>query len=391
MSEPRKVALYHPWIYLRGGIERTIVELVKRSRHDWTLFTSYYRPEDTFPEFSEFNVIQLAGVSVTRNVWSVATACLKLLVTDPGLKSYDALMISCEGIGNLLTFRVSGMPLLCLCHTPLKVAYDPHHRERWLKMHHPGLPTRAGVRLFTLVDRLTWRRYARIFCTGHEVESRLLSAGLVRPEQIEIAHPGVDTDQLKPTGRREPFFLWLGRIKWWKNPELGLDAFDEFRRRGGAGMRLVVAGVVDDSSREYFQQLKQRYDRPDVEFVCPPGDEELHDLLDRSTAVLCTTPNEDWGIVPLEAMSFGKPVIAVGRGGPTETVVHGETGFLCAESPGAFAEAMAKLACDPGLQEQMSVAARERSERYHWRHFVETIDAYVDTIAPRATLHPLKG
>ncbi|HSP54344.1 MAG TPA: glycosyltransferase family 4 protein [Dehalococcoidia bacterium] len=377
MSGRRRIALYHPWIYLRGGIERTIVELVTRSRHDWTLFTSHYRPEDTFPEFSRFNVVRLSGVSVERNVRSVAAACLKLLMTGPGIKSYDALMISSEGIGNLLSFRVRGVPQICLCHTPLKVAYDAYHRERWLRMQQPGLATRAGVRLFTLVDRLTWRRYNRIFCTGREVERRLLNAGLARPGQIAIAHPGVDVDTLRPTGRREPFFLWLGRIKWWKNPELAIEAFREYRRSGG-DMRLTVAGVVDDGSRSYFQGLKAAYGGPDVNFIVPSGDDQLHDLIDRSTAVLCTTPNEDWGIVPLEAMAFGKPVIAVDRGGPTESVLNGETGFLCDESPRAFADAMSMLARDPELQGRMSRAARQRSERYHWRHFVEPIDEYID-------------
>lgn len=383
MTGQRRVALYHPWIYLRGGIERTLVELVTRSRHDWTLFTSHYRPEDTFPEFSDFNVLRLSGVSVNRDVRSVAAACIKLLTTDPGVKAYDALMISSEGIGNLLSFRVNGVPQVCLCHTPLKVAYDPYHRKLWRKLQRPGLATRAGVRMFTFADRFTWRRYGRIFCTGREVERRLLDARLAKPSQIAIAHPGVDTDLLRPSGRREPFFLWLGRIKWWKNPELALDAFDEYRRSGGR-MRLVVAGVVDEGSRSYFEQLKATYERPAVEFMVPSGDPELHDLIDRSTAVLCTTPNEDWGIVPLEAMSFGKPVVAVNRGGPTESVLHGETGFLCDESPSAFASAMSLLAEDPSLQDRMSEAARLRSANYHWRHFVEPIDEYIDSLPQRS-------
>ena len=380
MSEPRKVALYHPWIYLRGGIERTLVELLTRSRHEWTVFTSHYRPQDTFPEFSDFNVVQLSGVSVERNVFSVATACAKLLVRDPGIRAYDALMISSEGIGNLLTFRAPRIPLLCLCHTPLKVAYDSHHRARWLKLHHPGVFTRAGVQLFTLVDRFTWRRYQKIFCTGREVERRLLDAHLARPDQIAIAHPGVDTDRLRPSGRREPYFLWLGRLKWWKNPDLALEAFAEYKLRGGSGMRLIVGGTVDAGSQEYFRKLRRKYDAPDVEFISPSTDAELHDLIDRSTAVLCTTPNEDWGIVPLEAMAFGKPVISVNRGGPTESVLDGRTGFLCEESPRAFAEAMATLAAEEGLQASMSAAARQRSERYHWRNFVEPIDAYIDEL-----------
>jgi glycosyltransferase involved in cell wall biosynthesis len=386
-----KVAMYHPWIYLRGGIERTILEIVSRSEHDWTLYTSHYRPEDTFPEFADFKVVELSKSSVKRDVWTVARACLRLLVSDPGFKdSHDALMISCDGIGNLMTLRTSGLPLLCLCHTPLKVAYDAHHHRRWLETHHPGIATRLGVQLFARVDRLAWRRYERIFCTSREVERRLLNAKLARPEQIEIAHPGVDTDRLRLSGRREPFFLWLGRIKWWKNPELALDSFLEYQQRGGSA-RLVVAGAVDDGSRDYFRGLLRAYgDNPAVQFVSPESDEELHDLLDRSLAVLCTTPNEDWGIVPLEAMAFGKPVIAVGRGGTAETIIDGETGYLCDESPAAFSNAMGLIeAADEKRYTAMSAAARARSEVFHWDNFVRQIDAYLDTLAPQPELQPL--
>jgi glycosyltransferase involved in cell wall biosynthesis len=240
-----------------------------------------------------------------------------------------------------------------------------------------------------MADRFTWRRYQRIFCTGAEVERRLLDGGVARPEQIEIAHPGVDTDRLRPSGRHEPFFLWLGRIKWWKNPELALDSFVEYQRRGGTA-RLIVAGAVDDGSRDYFRTLVDTYGgNPSIEFKSPSRDEELHDLLDRSHAVLCTTPNEDWGIVPLEAMAFGKPVVAVGRGGPAQTIVHGETGYLCDDSPAAFAEAMFQLDRAGRRYDEMSSAARVRSERFHWRHFVEKIDSYLDTLAPEPALQPL--
>lgn len=67
-------------------------------------------------------------------------------------------------------------------------------------------------------------------------------------------------------------------------------------------------------------------------------------LLRACTAVLYTPEGEHFGIVPLEAMACCRPVIAVASGGPLETVVSGQTGFLCPPQPAAFAEAMASLA-----------------------------------------------
>src|SRR5579884_201706 len=140
-----RIALYHPWIYLKGGVERTILELTSRSRHDWTIFTGRYARDDTFPEFRQLPVVELGALSVKRNVANVAMACLRLLTTRPDWSDYDAIVISCEGVGNLMTFHARGRPLFCLCHTPLKVAYDPWTRGRWLSIGRPGLLTRAGV------------------------------------------------------------------------------------------------------------------------------------------------------------------------------------------------------------------------------------------------------
>lgn len=66
-------------------------------------------------------------------------------------------------------------------------------------------------------------------------------------------------------------------------------------------------------------------------------------LLAAATAVLYTPSEEHFGIVPLEAMAAGRPVIACNSGGPVESVVHGRTGFLCDATPAAFAEAMGRL------------------------------------------------
>ena len=377
-----RVAMYYPWVYLKGGIERTILELVRRSHHEWTIFTSHYRPDDTFPEFADVDIRQIGSISVKRDLVTVARACSQLLLRGGEWSDYDALMVNCDGIGNLLALRAHGLPLLCLCHTPLKVGYDDHARERWLRVQRPSLFTRAGVQAFKQADRLAWRRYRRVFCVSKEVERRLQAAGVVRPEQTEILHPAVDLDRFVPSGRREDYFLMPGRIMWSKNVELGLRAFLRFQAASpGDAKRLVIAGAVDDKSRPYLAQLRElATGRSGIEFVENPSDEQLLDLYDRSLAVLFTPPNEDWGIVPLEAMAFGKPVIAVDRGGPAESIVDRESGLLCRDDPDAFAAAMRLIATDEELYEHLASGARARVLRYDWNGFVGRIDEYLDEL-----------
>jgi alpha-1,3/alpha-1,6-mannosyltransferase len=79
--------------------------------------------------------------------------------------------------------------------------------------------------------------------------------------------------------------------------------------------------------------------------------------------VLYTPENEHFGIVPLEAMAAGKPVIACASGGPRESVADGVTGILCEPRPDAFAAAMVRVSgSGKGVARRMGILARQRVE-----------------------------
>lgn len=373
--------MYHPWVYLKGGAERTLLELMRRSRHRWTLYTNRYDPDSTFPEFRSLPVVELRRVSVKRTLRDVGHAGLTLLTQRLPLDGVQALMVSSESLGNLVALRTWRIPIFCLCLTPLRVAYDPYARERYLSTR-PSPLTRGAIALYTWIDRLGWRRYGRVFCISQEIAARVRRAHLVDPKRIEVIYPGVDMQAFDVDGPREPYFLLPGRIMWTKNVELGIDAFHRLKETapGAEQFRLVVAGMVDEKSRPYLEALRARVDgRRDIDFRVSPSDQELQELYRKCYAVLFTAFNEDWGLVPLEAMASARPVVSVGRGGPLESIIDGETGFLCAPEPQPFAAAMARLVADPDLGSAMGAAGRRRAAWFPWPRFVAGIDDYIDT------------
>ena len=127
-----KIAIYYPWVYLRSGVERMMLELVRRSEHDWTIFTSHYYPEQTFPEFRELPIVELSNVSVSRGYAAVSSAAVTILRQKIDLSDYDALVVSSEGLGDFITFRNHSVPVICYCHTPLKVIHDRFVRRKYL-------------------------------------------------------------------------------------------------------------------------------------------------------------------------------------------------------------------------------------------------------------------
>ena len=104
--QSRRLALYHPWVYLQGGVERTLVELVARSRHDWVVYTHHYAPATTFPAFADIDVRELAPrVSVRREFGPLVRAAARMRGTEIPADDVDALLLSSEGLVDLILRR----------------------------------------------------------------------------------------------------------------------------------------------------------------------------------------------------------------------------------------------------------------------------------------------
>jgi len=377
-----RLALYYPWVHLTGGPERILVELTSRSRHQWEILTNHYDAAHSFPELRGRTIVELPRVPVERSLAKVASAGLRIVLQRLPTRGFDALVVMCEGLGDLVVFRNHDLPTLCLCLTPLRPAYDDNYRERALRSRGFFARTvlKAGLAVFRAADRLAWRRFDHVLCISQEARRRAVLGGLPRAAAADVAYPGPGLPGAADVSF-EPFFLLPGRVMWTKNLELGIAAFQRLRQAHPelAGYRLVVAGIVDRKSEPYFARLRALAGGdPSIEFRVLPTDAELAELYRTCRAVLFTAFNEDWGIVPLEAMAFGKPVIATNRGGPRESIVHGEQGFLEEPEPEAFAARMAELALDPGLAASMGRAGRERSQAFSWEAFTAGLDRAVE-------------
>jgi glycosyltransferase involved in cell wall biosynthesis len=389
-----RIAAYYPWVYLTSGIERTILEMYERSRHEYTIFTNHFEPESTFSEFKDMDVVCLPTVSVERRLRAVLKAAAVIALQKVDFSSYDCLLVHCDGLGDFLLNRRPRIPVACFCHTPLRPVFDSHYRAHASKRF-TGIQSLAFDAFsvgFRHLDRYLWSRYDHVFFNSQESYRRARTGGLLRgmQERCEILHPGIDWASCRPTWRYEPYFLVPGRVMWTKNIDLAIHAFTQFKTLSPryAPFRLVVAGQVDRKSRVYLEKLRTISEgREDIGFVVSPSDEEMKRLYANCYSVIFPAFNEDWGLVALEANAFGKPVVACDRGGPKESQQHGETGYLAPPQPEAFAQALASLATDFNLVQRMGIRARENSRRYDWEHFVNRSDQVLENLAEGRIMH----
>ncbi len=387
------IALYYPWFYLKSGGERTCIELLKRSRHRWTIITNRYEREATYPELAQYRIVELERISVKRTFLGAGSAAWKILTQKLPLEGQDLLVVFCDGLGDLITFRNHSLPTLCVCFTPLRILFDEHYRARYLKTRsHPWLRRwilRAAGTAYRPIDRLAWKNYCHIFPNSEETRARIVRAGLCPPGKMTVLRHGYDVASARITNIYEPYFLIAGRIMWTKNIELGIDGFFALRERRPdlSHFKLKIAGFVDRKSRPYIAALRERAAGcPAIEFLESPQDPELWKLYENCTAVVYTPFNEDLGLPPIEGMAHAKPVVAVNRGGPRETIVDGKTGFLVEPTAEAFSSILERLADDSGLVRRIGGAGREHARHFEWECFTRPLDDYIEEVARSASI-----
>lgn len=379
------IALYYPWIYLKSGIERTILDQIKHSHHHYTIFTNHYDSLQTFPEFKNQNIRELNPISVKRDIFSVAKAALTIAFQKLDLSNQDLLLIHSDGLADLITFRNHQLPTICFCHTPLRPVFDTHYRQRALSQTSlfPHILFYLFSVIFRFTDKVAWNHFDHVIFNSQETYHRANNGGLINYTPSSIIHPGIDLNSFHPTWNYTPFFLLPGRIMWTKNLELGINAFIKFKQDNPSldYFKLVLAGQVDEKSHSYLKKLRiLARNRNDIRFVINPTDQELIKLYQNCWTSLMCSFNEDWGLTVLEANGYGKPVIAVNQGGPQESVIHNQTGLLSDNSVNSFSHHMTKLASNLKLTRRLGKQAYAHVAKYDSLIFARQLDQLINKI-----------
>jgi len=143
---------------------------------------------------------------------------------------------------------------------------------------------------------------------------------------------GMPSQLLTPQPARQHYAAFLGRI----SPEKGVDK--AIRIAGAAGLRLKIAAKVDNADKKYYENEIRPLIKasPWVEFIGEINDSQKPEFLSGAHALLFTIDwPEPFGLVMIEAMACGTPVIAFNRGSVPEVIDHGTSGFIVPDEASA--------------------------------------------------------
>ncbi|RCG26031.1 glycosyltransferase family 1 protein [Streptomyces diacarni] len=234
----------------------------------------------------------------------------------------------------------------------------------------------------------------RIIATCRDEVEELAAMG-VGADRVSVVPCGVDPDVFTPTGplwprpARRPLLVQVGRLVPRKGAAVSIAALARV-----PGAELLVAGgpggpALDrDPEARRLRALARELGVADrVHLTGGLGREEVPRLMRAADAVLCPADYEPFGIVPLEAMSCGTPVVATEVGGQRDTVAHRGTGLLVPpQDPAALARAVRTLLAMPARGRAYGASGRRRVlSRYSWERVVsQTEEVYRDVLAARS-------
>lgn len=145
---------------------------------------------------------------------------------------------------------------------------------------------------------------------------------------VGVVPNGIDMDQYRPRQRkRSDYYVWLGRFTPEKGAHLAIEAAKQ------ADVPLILAGTIDrslkESTRYFHEVIEPQINREKIKYIGPVNMRQKISLLSRARGFLNPIEwEEPFGMVMIEAMALGCPVISFARGAAPEIVVHGQTGFL---------------------------------------------------------------
>jgi len=315
---------------MRGG--EKVIEALCEMYPQADIFTHVYVPEMVSERIRQHRIIPTFINALPRaaRMYKTYLPLMPLALEQLDLRGYD-LIISSESGPSKGIIPPSDALHVCYCHTPMRYIWNMYHDYR------------SGAGRITRLVMPPLSHYLRMWdvSSAARVDSFVANSATVARRihryyaaNSVVIYPPVDTRAFSIAAASDlaDYYLMAGELVSYKRPDLAIRAFNEMK------LKLVVIGggeMLDDIRRlagptvtvlgpQPFDVLKQHYAR--CRALIFPGE-------------------EDFGMVPVEAMASGRPVVAYGRGGATETVVDGVSGvFFAKQTSEAISSAVKRLA-----------------------------------------------
>lgn len=403
-----RVTFLHPDLGI-GGAERLVVDAalaLKKNGHDVNFVTTHHDPEHCFSETKDGTIpVTVVGNWLPRHIlgrFYAFCAYIRMIYAASYIifSDHRPEVVFCDLVSIcIFVLRLRIPYVIFYCHYPDQL------------LSYPGGYFKQLYRMpLNYLEEITTGMAHKIFvnsCFTSNVFKNTFKRLKIKPE---ILYPSINTDFFDKTrivsidrviDRKLPddsiILLSVNRYERKKKLSIAIEALAELKKlltkEVYKRVFLIMAGGYDkriEENVEYHLELIGLADELHVTdkviFLRSPSDIDKVSIIHHCKIVIYTPPNEHFGIVPLEAMYMGKPVIAHNSGGPTESIISGKTGFLVDLSGEAFATKIAYLITNPNHLEDFGRSGQCRfSEIFSFAAFSAQLNKTINNLTNAKT------
>lgn len=364
---PTRIAIVCDWLIDFGGAELVIADLLE-IYPDADIYTSVCYMDHPMLKWRRIFTSWIQRIPFFNKKHKLAGLLRPWAFRSFDLSAYDVIISSSSAEAKNVGYskRKPWAQHFCYCHTPTRY-YWSHARE-YEDMMEFGFLDPLVKSVFRLVKWWMQRvdsaaaQKVDYFIANSETTAWRIQKYYHR--ESEVIYPWVDETAFFLTKEKRDFFLGISRCIPYKRLDLLVDAFNANKKN------LILCTNTDNL---LYRELVEKSEE-NIIWIFAPSSQEKSRLYSEARAFLFP-PEEDFGLVPVEAMMSGTPVIAYGKWGATESVVDGETGiFFTPQTPEALNDAIKKF-------EEMAWNAeiiRARGMEFSKKKFQEKIANFID-------------
>lgn len=355
-----KIALVHEMLVKLGGAER-VLKVLSDEFSDAPIYTLLHNQEKTNDWFE--------GKKIHATYLQTYSTFLKpkyLLSKMPKaieqfhFGGYDAVISSSSAFAHGIKVPEKTKHI-CYVHSPMRYAWDYTHEY---KANYSKLLQYAIAKALNPIRTWDYETSSRpdvLIANSKHVQKRIQKYWR---KDAKVIYPPVNVKRFTPQKHHEDYFLIISALTPFKQIDLAVHTFNKIKRR------LVIIG--DGAQRKYLESIAEK----NIEFLGYKDDHTARDYLENCRALIFPG-EEDFGITPVEAMAAGKPVLAYGLGGVTESVQAGISGeFFMSPTPHSLENGLAKLLANEKTYNPEKI--RKIAEQFDENIFLKNIKKLLD-------------
>lgn len=355
------IALIHDWITNLAGAEKVLLN-ISEIYPEAPIFTSVFDKNIKAFQNKKIHTSFLQNIPLMKTKRELLIPLTPFAFEQFDLSRFDLVISNTTMAAKGVLTKPKTMHI-CYCNTPPRYLWEPDIDTRAKK----GLF--SGVRSDTIHKMRIWDKVASDRVDFYFANSKYIAKRIKKyyKRNSVVIYPPVETKQFKISSpdKIEDYYLYVSRLVSYKKCEIVIEAFNDLK------LPLKIIGQGPEKTK------LMKMAKSNIEFLGYLSDKELLEYYSRAKAFIFAA-EEDFGIVPVEAMASGRPVIAYGAGGSIETILPGVTGLLFNEqTPQCLIDAVSNFKPDDydpkGIKKHSETFSVERFKR----EFKTTVDDIV--------------